>query len=68
MSARQVYYEGLLLDCINAADSMNIPPQYQPVIIAAMIQSDSYNGLRKAILQAAGQQPPAREVKLGDML
>jgi hypothetical protein len=67
MSARQVYYEGLLLDCINAADSMGIPQEHQPIVIAALIQSDSYNGLRKAILQAATlQQQPA--VKLGDLL
>jgi biopolymer transport protein TolR len=34
----------------------------QPVVIAALIQSDSYNGLRKAILQAAA----TRESKPGD--
>jgi hypothetical protein len=65
MSARQVYYEGLLLDCINAADSMNIPQEHQPIVIAALIQSDSYNGLRKAILQAAGMRS---EPRAGDML
>ena len=62
MSTRQVYYQDLLLDCINAADSMNIPHEHQPVVIAALIQSDSYNGLRKAILQAAA----TRDAKTGD--
>ena len=52
MSTRQVYFEGLLLDCINAVDSMGIPPELQAIVIAALIQSDSYNGLRKALLQA----------------
>lgn len=65
MSARQVYYEGLLLDCINAADSMNIPQEHQPIVIAALIQSDSYNGLRKALLQAASLRS---EPRAGDML
>lgn len=68
MSARQVYFEALLLDCINAADNMHIPHEHQPVVIAALIQSDSYNGLRKALLQAAGMQPPLRDPKTGEAL
>ena len=51
MSTRQVYFEGLLLDCINAVDSMGIPPEHPGIVSAALIQSDSYNGLRKALLQ-----------------
>lgn len=67
MSARQAYYEDLLEDCMNAADSMGIPQEHQPAVIAALIQSDSFNGLRKAILQAAGQVA-ARPSEAGDML
>lgn len=64
MSARQAYYEDLLEDCMNAVLETGVPEEQQGVVIAALIQSDSYNGLRKALLQAAA----TRESKLGDML
>ena len=67
MSARQAYYEDLLEDCMNAVIETGVPEDQQGVVIAALIQSDSYNGLRKAILHAAGQLA-AREPRAGDML
>jgi hypothetical protein len=67
MSARQAYYEDLLEDCMNAVIETGIPEEHQGVVIAALIQSDSYNGMRKAILHAAGQLA-AREPRAGDML
>jgi hypothetical protein len=67
MSARQAYYEDLLEDCMNAVLETGVPEDQQGVVIAALIQSDSYNGMRKAILHAAGQLA-AREPRAGDML
>lgn len=64
MSARQAYYEDLLEDCMNAVLETGVPEEHQGVVIAALIQSDSYNGLRKALLQAAA----TRDAKPGDML
>ena len=51
MSARKAYFDDLLNDCIDAVHEAGIPPEKQPVVIAALIQSDSLNGLRKALLQ-----------------
>ena len=67
MSTRQFYFQDLLEDCLNAVLEMEIPEEHQGVVIAALIQSDSYNGMRKAILHAAGQLA-AREPRAGDML
>ena len=52
MFTRVEYYKDLLADCIDAVDQMEISEEHQGVVIAALIQSDSYNGLRKAMLQA----------------
>jgi hypothetical protein len=65
MSARQAYYEDLLEDCMNAVLETGVPEDQQGVVIAALIQSDSYNGLRKALLQAASLRS---EPRAGDML
>jgi hypothetical protein len=65
MSARQAYYEDLLEDCMNAVLETGVPEEHQGVVIAALIQSDSYNGLRKALLQAASLRV---ETRPGDML
>ncbi len=51
MNARREYLEDLLVDCMDAA--RDVPEQHQGVIIAALVLSDSLNGLRKAILQMA---------------
>lgn len=56
MSTRQMYFQDLLEDCINAVFEAEIPPDQQGVVIAALIQSDSYNGLRKALLQNRGSE------------
>ncbi len=53
MSARKAYFDDLLNDCIDAVHEAGIPPEKQPVVIAALIQSDSLNGLRKALLQGS---------------
>ena len=52
MFTRVEYYKDLLADCIDAVDQMEISEEHHGAIIAALIQSDSYNGLRKAMLQA----------------
>lgn len=61
MSARKAYFDDLLKDCYEAVSEAKIPTDKQPVIVAALIQSDSLNGLRKALLQgsALGHVPPA---------
>jgi hypothetical protein len=51
VSTRQFYFQDLLKDCINAVLEMDIPLDQRGVVIAALIHSDSYNGLRKALLQ-----------------
>lgn len=51
-----MYFQDLLEDCINAVFEAEIPPDQQGVVIAALIQSDSYNGLRKALLQNRGSE------------
>lgn len=51
-SARQAYFSDLLNDCIDAVNEAGIPTEKQAVVIAALIQSDSLNGMRKALLQA----------------
>lgn len=52
MSTRLVYFDDLLKDCLHAVYTLGIPPEHHGVVIAALIQSDSLNGLRKALLQA----------------
>lgn len=52
MNSRSEYFKDLIADCIHAVDQMEINEEHQGVVIAALIQSDSYNGLRKAMLQA----------------
>jgi len=52
MNSRSEYFKDLIADCIHAVDQMEINEDHQGVVIAALIQSDSYNGLRKAMLQA----------------
>ena len=50
--ARVEYFKELLSDCIDAVIEMEIPEDQQGAVIAALINSDSTNGLRKAMLQA----------------
>lgn len=52
MSSRKEYFDDLLQLCKDAARDANIPPEDEAIIIAAMVLSDSLNGLRKALLQA----------------
>ena len=52
MNSRSEYFKDLIADCIHAVDEMGVTEEHQGVVIAALIQSDSYNGLRKAMLQA----------------
>jgi hypothetical protein len=56
MNSRAEYFKDLLVDCIDAVDEVGVAPEHQGAIIAALIQSDSYNGLRKAMLQAMAQR------------
>ena len=52
MNSRSEYFKDLIADCVQAVDDLDINEEHQGVVIAALIQSDSYNGLRKAMLQA----------------
>ena len=52
MNSRAEYFKDLLVDCLDAVDEVGIGEDQQGAVIAALIQSDSYNGLRKAVLQA----------------
>lgn len=52
MNARKLYFDDLLNDCIDAADAAEVPEEHQPAIVAALVLSDSLNGLRKALIQA----------------
>ena len=51
MLSRKIYFEDLLTDCIDAVESVEIPLDQRGEVIAALVLSDSYNGLRKSILQ-----------------
>lgn len=63
MNSRAEYFKDLLVDCVEAVDEIGITEDQQGVVIAALIQSDSYNGLRKAMLQATS---PAFVMQRGD--
>jgi metal-responsive CopG/Arc/MetJ family transcriptional regulator len=52
MNSRSEYFKDLIADCVQAVDELDIDEEHHGAIIAALIQSDSYNGLRKAMLQA----------------
>ena len=60
MDSRSDYFKDLIVDAVEAVDELGIPADQQGVIIAALIQSDSYNGVRKALLQAFTMQRGAR--------
>lgn len=47
---RQEYFTELLKDCKEVCTQQNIEPDDQAYVIAALILSDGYNGLRKALL------------------
>ena len=56
MNSRVEYFQDLLFDCRIAVSEIGIKEDQQGVVIAALIQSDSYNGMRKAMLQALAAQ------------
>ena len=56
MNSRSEYFKDLIADCIQAVDEIGVTEEYRGTIIAALIQSDSYNGMRKAMLQALAAQ------------
>ena len=47
---RQEYFADVLNDCIAVCEKHGIEPEDQAVVIAALIFSDSVNGIRKALL------------------
>ena len=50
MSAmRREYFKDLLKDCMEVCQEMGIEPEDQAVVIAALVESDSLNGVRKAM-------------------
>lgn len=66
MSTRQAYFDDLLNDCLNSVDKAGIPDEQKGVVVAALIQSDSYNGLRKALLQVQLMRSQPQFVMGGD--
>jgi len=56
MDSRSDYFKDLIVDAVEAVDELGIPADQQGAIIAALIQSDSLNGVRKALLQALTQR------------
>jgi hypothetical protein len=60
MSARQEYFDDLLKDCTSAIQKANLDPEDEGLVIAALIVSDSFNGLRKVMLQLLNQNRPPR--------
>jgi len=56
MDSRSDYFKDLIVDAVEAVDELGIPADQQGAIIAALIQSDSLNGVRKALLQALTQK------------
>lgn len=59
MFSRQEYFNDLLTDCLEAAKRAGVQPQDEGVVIAALILSDSFNGLRKALLQVPHERRAA---------
>ena len=51
MQSRTEYFRDLLEDCVIAARQAEIDNEDMGVVISALVLSDSYNGLRKALLQ-----------------
>lgn len=52
MNARREYLQDLLTDCLDAVDGVGMAEEDKPIVVAALVLSDSLNGLRKALLQA----------------
>ena len=57
MLSRSEYFRDLLEDCVIAARQAEIDGEDMGVVIAALVLSDSYNGLRKALLQIDSTRP-----------
>lgn len=53
-SARADYFHDLLKDCLEAAAKTEFDQEEKAVLVAALIISDSLNGLRKALLTRSG--------------
>lgn len=49
--SRSEYFRDLLVDCYAATAAAEVPLEHEAAVVAAMVLSDSYNGLRKAMLQ-----------------
>jgi hypothetical protein len=54
---RQQYFNELMKDCQDVCKHNNIDPEDQAIVTAALILSDSLNGLRKALLSPAWLAP-----------
>lgn len=66
MLSRTEYFKDLLEDCVIAARQIGVEDKDMGAVIAALVLSDSYNGLRKALLQIDSMRPtlsyPPRQV------
>lgn len=49
--SRTEYFKDLLGDCFEAVRQQDVAPEDEAMLVAALIQSDSYNGIRKAVTQ-----------------
>lgn len=52
-SMRQEYFVDLLKDCKEVCEREGVEPEDQGIVTAALIFSDSLNGLRKALMTPA---------------
>lgn len=51
---RQEYFRDLLHDCDAVCEEFNIAAEDRALVTAALITSDGFNGLRKALLTVGG--------------
>lgn len=50
MSGRKEYFLSLVDDCLAVVDELGVEPEDKGMVMAALILSDSLNGIRKAAL------------------
>ena len=56
MLSRVEYFRDLIEDCQTAVRQAGVDERDEGTVVAALVHSDSYNGLRKALLQSQTQR------------
>lgn len=56
MSSRKEYFDDLLQLCGEAVREAGFSPEDEAKVVAALVLSDSINGLRKAMLQVLAER------------